>query len=211
MLERLDLHNFKSWRCAEIDFGRITGFFGRNSSGKSSLIQFLLLLKQTKESTDRAATLDLNGPLVELGTVADVVHAHDEECAISFALNFKRDANLGIKDPSSPGSQKLVDSKHFGVRAKVGIAQSAFRCRSLAYVADKAEFSLSPHDKDPAKFELTASIPHSDFSFMRTRGRAWPLRHSAKAYRFPEQVRNYYQNAGFLADLEAAVEQGNSE
>ena len=80
MLERLKIRNFKSWRNAEVDFGRITGLFGVNSSGKSSLVQFLLLLKQTRESTDQAATLDLNGRFVELGTAADVVHAHDENC-----------------------------------------------------------------------------------------------------------------------------------
>ena len=42
MLKRLELKNFKIWQKAESDFGRITGLFGTNSSGKSSLIQFLL-------------------------------------------------------------------------------------------------------------------------------------------------------------------------
>ena len=63
MLKRLDLRNFKNWREADLTFGRVTGLFGANSSGKSSLAQFLLLLKQTAESSDRAAALSLNGPL----------------------------------------------------------------------------------------------------------------------------------------------------
>ncbi len=78
MLKRLELRNFKSWRAAEVDFGRITGLFGVNSSGKSSLAQFLLLLKQTRETAGRATTLELNGRFVQLGNAADVVHAHDE-------------------------------------------------------------------------------------------------------------------------------------
>ena len=71
MLKRLKLRNFKSWPEADVKFSRITGLFGKNSSGKSSLMQFLLLLKQTKDSTDRAAPLDLNDGLVQLGTAAD--------------------------------------------------------------------------------------------------------------------------------------------
>jgi recombinational DNA repair ATPase RecF len=54
MLRRLVFTNFKTWEKVEIEFGQVTGLFGTNSSGKTSLIQFLLMLKQTKEATDRA-------------------------------------------------------------------------------------------------------------------------------------------------------------
>jgi len=62
MLRRLTFENFKSWPNADIRFGDITGFFGTNSSGKTGLLQLLLLLKQTKDATDRSIALDLNGP-----------------------------------------------------------------------------------------------------------------------------------------------------
>ena len=42
MLKTLHLENFKSWATADLVFGKITGLFGPNSSGKSSLTQFLL-------------------------------------------------------------------------------------------------------------------------------------------------------------------------
>ncbi|MCY3789342.1 MAG: AAA family ATPase, partial [Gemmatimonadetes bacterium] len=48
MLEFLNITNFKAWRELQISLGKITGLFGTNSSGKSSVLQFLLLLKQTK-------------------------------------------------------------------------------------------------------------------------------------------------------------------
>lgn len=48
MLTRMRLENFKSWRdTGSIRLAPITGFFGANSSGKTSLLQALLLLKQT--------------------------------------------------------------------------------------------------------------------------------------------------------------------
>lgn len=56
MLRRLAFTNFKSWPQAELTLAPITGLFGTNSSGKTSILQFLLLLKQTKEATERAVS-----------------------------------------------------------------------------------------------------------------------------------------------------------
>jgi len=78
MIETLALHNFKSWRDLDMELGKVTGLFGANSSGKSSLLQFLLMLKQTKNATDLGLVVDLGGSnsLVNLGTFRDVVHRH---------------------------------------------------------------------------------------------------------------------------------------
>lgn len=54
MLKTLRIQNFKGWKdTGEIKFAPITLFFGANSSGKSSIGQFLMMLKQTVESSDR--------------------------------------------------------------------------------------------------------------------------------------------------------------
>ena len=54
MLTRMRLEHFKSWQdTSNITLRPITGFFGANSSGKTSLIQAILLLKQTADSPDR--------------------------------------------------------------------------------------------------------------------------------------------------------------
>ena len=59
MIRHVNLKNFKAWRELDIELGpRITGLFGTNSSGKSSLIQFLLMLKETKNNSDRNIVLD---------------------------------------------------------------------------------------------------------------------------------------------------------
>ena len=57
--EAADLVETRAWREADL---RVTGFFGTNSAGKSSLLQFLLLLKQTRNATDRGLVLDFGGP-----------------------------------------------------------------------------------------------------------------------------------------------------
>ena len=48
MITHIRMKNFKSWEDSdEVKLAPLTGFFGTNSSGKSSLLQMLLLLKQT--------------------------------------------------------------------------------------------------------------------------------------------------------------------
>ncbi|MFP5249032.1 MAG: AAA family ATPase [Acidobacteriota bacterium] len=89
MLTKLRIRNFKNWaETSEIRLAPITVFFGSNSSGKSSLIQFLLMLKQTAESPDRRRVLhpgDQSTP-VELGTLRDLVFAHDLSKELSFEI-----------------------------------------------------------------------------------------------------------------------------
>ncbi|MGB1038028.1 MAG: AAA family ATPase, partial [Bacteroidia bacterium] len=46
----LNLHNFRSFQNQKFNFSRINIFIGENSGGKSSLLKFLLSLKQTLES-----------------------------------------------------------------------------------------------------------------------------------------------------------------
>ncbi|MCW5250590.1 AAA family ATPase [Streptomyces sp. SHP 1-2] len=93
MIDRLTLHNYKAFQHAEIPLGPLTLLTGLNSSGKSSVLQSLALLRQSYESGDlafapllpeaRRAGLRtgvvnqgflLNGELVGLGTGEDVLH-----------------------------------------------------------------------------------------------------------------------------------------
>ena len=56
MLKELRIQNFKVWKdTGNIHLAPLTLFFGANSSGKSSIGQFLIMLKQTVESPDRKA------------------------------------------------------------------------------------------------------------------------------------------------------------
>ena len=97
MLNRVRLENYKAWKSADLRLGRITGFFGTNSAGKSSLLQFLLLLKQTKDATDRGLVLDFGSPtdLVNLGTFEDAVHLHELNRRIRWSLEWEPRAGRG--------------------------------------------------------------------------------------------------------------------
>ena len=62
MIDYLHLTHFKSWRdSGRIPLAPVTMLLGANSSGKSSLLQSLLLLKQTVAAPDRTTHLNLGG------------------------------------------------------------------------------------------------------------------------------------------------------
>jgi len=91
MLKSLEFENFKSWDGRHpLKFGRITGLFGANSSGKSSIIHLLLLLKQTAESADTTTVLDFGGEAndyVDCGSFVDIVSDHDISKNVSYSLS----------------------------------------------------------------------------------------------------------------------------
>ncbi len=208
MLERVSFTNFKSWASADLAFGAITGIFGANSSGKTSLLQFLLLQKQTKEATDRAIALELNGNYVELGSISDVVHKHDESREITWNVSFRLPARMTIADPSVP-LLNIAGGVSLTVSARVGVVDKTPVARGLTYGLGHMVFELAPQTGSRLKFDLKA-LPRegqqSTFGFKRTVGRPWDLPGPVKSYGFPDQARTYFQNAGFLADLEAAYE-----
>jgi len=80
MFTQLRIQNFKSWAdTGEFRMAPLTGFFGTNSSGKTAILQFLLMLKQTVESSDRNRILHLGSDqysYVDLGTTYDISHRH---------------------------------------------------------------------------------------------------------------------------------------
>ena len=74
MLSKLHIKNFKSHRDTAIEFGNLTLLAGMNSSGKSSLIHALLLLRQSFLKGRLDQGLDLNEPLCRIGTGQDVLY-----------------------------------------------------------------------------------------------------------------------------------------
>ena len=92
MITYLHAKNFKSWRdTGEMRLAPLTGLFGANSSGKTGILQMLLLLKQTAESTDRSRVLHLGDQrtYADLGTIYDVVHQHALPEAMYFSVGWK--------------------------------------------------------------------------------------------------------------------------
>ena len=208
MLTRLHLDNFKSWKdTGDIALKPITGFFGANSSGKTSLIQALLLLKQTADSPDRGILFhfgDRRTP-VDLGDFGSVVYGHDANNTLKISLAWEKDSPFEVTDTNT--EQKFDESNHIGFevasREDASKSGKSIIVERMSYKVGDAVFGLRRNDK--AEYDLFAE--GTKFEFTRSRGRVWPPPPPVKCYGFPDQVRAYFTNAGFLSDLEFGLEE----
>lgn len=73
MLTQLDLRHFKCFEQLHLPLSPLTLLSGTNASGKSSVLQALVLLHQTMREHEWSLRLMLNGESVQLGTVSDIV------------------------------------------------------------------------------------------------------------------------------------------
>lgn len=83
----IQLQNFKAFPdSGEIRLAPLTIVFGKNNTGKSSILQSLLILRQTLDAPGDVARLNLRGPVYKAGTYHDVVHKHLAKQNLAFRL-----------------------------------------------------------------------------------------------------------------------------
>ena len=92
MITEYQVANFKAFGSPQtLPIRPITLIFGPNSSGKSSIFQSLLMLKQTIASPDKSDSPRLyKGNLVDLGSFREFIHKHDVERQFSFRLKINQ-------------------------------------------------------------------------------------------------------------------------
>ena len=215
MIKRLRLTNFKAWKALHVRFATVTGIFGANSAGKSSLIQFLLLLKQTREATDRRIVLDFGGPesLANLGSFSEVVHGRETTARISWKLAWHLPTRLKISGQSADGRPGEFAGREMDTHCAIGLSDSGHSStlftRSLTYLFGDSSFTLKagPGEGRKRAYDLKISSQHHDFALKRIQGRPFArIPPPVKTHSFPQQIKWSYQNADFLSDLELAYE-----
>lgn len=212
MVNKISVQNFKSWKkTGEVRLAPLTGLFGNNSSGKTSILQLLLMLKQTTESSDRAQVLNLGDDrsLVELGTFKDIVYKHEGNSSLKLGLSWQLKEALRIADPEQIGKVLFEDN---ALQFQAEIDENGLGRMSVAnfsYDFAKHRFGMKRKSNDQYTLFPTIHENTSDFKFKRPPGpgRPWDLPSPVKCYGFPPQARGYYQNAGFLSDLELVFEE----
>jgi predicted ATPase len=92
MFTQLRVKNYKAWKGEhQVELAPLSLFLGTNSAGKTSLLQMLLLLKQTVESPDRRQHLSLGGQpsdVLHLGGFRDIISGHDLRSELAFGVRF---------------------------------------------------------------------------------------------------------------------------
>lgn len=127
MLTHLKLDNFKIWRSTgPLRLAPLTLLLGTNSSGKSSLIQSLLLIRQTVKNDDPNLDLNLGNPdndssnpdSVTLGQFKDVLCRSASASASTPATQF----GIEFRWAEEPDG---TDSSLFSARYRKGVGNSA--------------------------------------------------------------------------------------
>jgi len=208
MLKHLRLEGFKSWKELDMKFAPITAIFGPNSSGKSSILQFLLLLKQTYESRDPTTVLDFGSDgrgLVDLDGFWNATH-DKLGIGIFWSLNWQLPEILQIEDPGIPGS--FIDSANeITISARVRLAMK-FPSVSMHEILTKAlsyEFGSQKFSLLHGKSGYTLHSKGYEFKMAQETSPSSPklsLPGPIRSYAFPDRVRSAHKNAGFLSHLE---------
>lgn len=182
MLTSLSIGNFKSWeKLDKLSLGKVTLLFGENSSGKTSLIQSLLLLKQTAESYDRAQPLNLGTreTYVDLGMYEDLIYGHERKNILSFGFDWLE-----------PNGKEIKLSTSFSYR------NNALCVRDLTMEHETIIASLTRGQRGAYEFSFSGQ---KDVKLGKTK-ELTPI----KFYGFPKLVTQKYPE---LSDLSLKVEE----
>ena len=123
MLLELGLRNFKAFGDVEqkAPMSKITLIYGPNSAGKSSIVQSILMLKQSALEAGNAATiwgLVTRGEYIDLGSYAALLHNHDQRRQLGITLTYGQGISQlsaqmtfhGVTDVDEKGEEYLEDS-----------------------------------------------------------------------------------------------------
>jgi predicted ATPase len=86
MIRTFVINNFKSHKETSLKFSNLTVLCGKNASGKSSVIQALLLLREAYLNKSQFDYLDLKTDSVAIGTAKDALYQYSLKDEISFKI-----------------------------------------------------------------------------------------------------------------------------
>ncbi|MDC5514827.1 DUF3696 domain-containing protein [Acinetobacter baumannii] len=89
MLKQISIENFKAFAdLQEIDLAPITLIYGANSSGKSSIIHSLMVLKQSILFPNLKGGVYSDKRILDVGSYSTMVYSHQNSRDIAFGLRF---------------------------------------------------------------------------------------------------------------------------
>jgi predicted ATPase len=155
MLERIQLENFKASRDLDVRLARLTLLAGPNSSGKSTLLQAIAVLRQSD-----TLGLRLSGDLLQLGQCRDVLNQDASGDAIAITINEDgvehRWVSRGEPDfdelpfSESPTTRpKFVVSDHFQFLQANRIVphtlypQASHQARATGFLGPRGEYTVA--------------------------------------------------------------------
>ena len=181
MLERLQLENFKVSRDINVRLRPLTVLAGLNSSGKSTLLQAIGVLRQSYDTNGRTRGLSLAGDLLQLGQYRDVLTEGTTGDAVTITIDEDGTSNQWVfrgapdanqlsfdHEPQSP--PQFVKSPHFQflqadrIVPRTLYPQAPQRARDTGFLGPRGEYTvdfLGLAGKQPVP--MARSFPQTGF------------------------------------------------
>lgn len=132
------MKNFKSWKdSGRVELAPLTGFFGTNSSGKSSLLQMLLLFKQNVRRGTILFFGDKNS-LVNLGNFREVIHGHESGTGLYLGIVGKLSHSV-----SNPFKTPFwFQTRHFGFDTTIREKEEGLIIEQFQYISRSSNLKI---------------------------------------------------------------------
>ena len=203
MITHLRAENFKPWRTGELQLAPLTGLFGTNNSGKTSLLQILPMLKQTAESADLARVLDtgdIDSP-VYMGTFSDIIHGHQLDAPLAFSLSWTLPDPLIINNPKNQDTP-LYTIPELSFTTMLRWESDRPTVEQFVYEFEGHRFGMRRCQGPAEQYDLTCS----DYQLEPIQTPTPLLPAPIKCYGFPPEAMGYFKNTGFLPYFQLAFE-----
>jgi predicted ATPase len=142
----MHVQGFKCFHNNNFDLKPLTILSGRNASGKTSFLQVFALLHQTICECDNFEQLVLNGPVVKLGRVDDVLHKTKSKDSICFAI--KTSSDTWERDYVASDRNNFKFERKSPIHGKDRLIEELFR--SLTYLSADRLGPRETHSLDDA-------------------------------------------------------------
>lgn len=163
MIKSFILNNFKSHKTTELRFSNLTVLCGNNGVGKSSVIQALLLLRESffDKSNSNFEYLNLKSDAVSIGTVNDALYQFNENDELGFELEIegKKDkAKFRFRAQERDYTPSIIRKSPNGHEGLTDLESINLFDRNCQYISAARQGPLSSYEKDDAVVDVRNQI-----------------------------------------------------
>jgi predicted ATPase len=161
MLSEITLSNFKCFKeTTTFPLANINLLTGINGRGKSSVLQALLLMKQSVDINEKTEQVYLNGNCVDLGSIKDVKNTHtliEEPIILTFKSNIAAFKGVFLQASYEFSTNEITKSD--GVSIPVNLNDRQLLIKKIRFNSN-AEFSIHFGDNYPVIDKENMSHTH---------------------------------------------------
>jgi len=169
MIETLGITNFKSHAKTILRQSNLNVFTGMNGMGKSSVIQTLLLLRQTYQKNMLDKGLELKGNLCQLGTAKDALYQSAEINTIKLGVKFNKEhavwefpININKPNDTFIKLSEFIVEKNITKSEDFNFKKESLFNNNFQYISAFRNGPVLDYEKDTSSVELFHQISQKE-------------------------------------------------